>query len=74
MQLLRDNLTLWTSDMQGEGEEKGGDEDKPGTCRELYTNSYLGKRVMFVFFVNRCFNGGLVFLTSWLVKVNNGLQ
>merc|ERR1712152_6883 len=22
MQLLRDNLTLWTSDMQGEGEEK----------------------------------------------------
>jgi len=31
MQLLRDNLTLWTSDMQGEGEEKqeetkGGDE------------------------------------------------
>ena len=21
-QLLRDNLTLWTSDMQGEGEEK----------------------------------------------------
>merc|ERR1712110_1099285 len=30
MQLLRDNLTLWTSDMQGEGEEKGGDEDKPG--------------------------------------------
>merc|ERR1712045_898535 len=23
MQLLRDNLTLWTSDMQGEGEEKG---------------------------------------------------
>jgi 14-3-3 protein epsilon len=28
MQLLRDNLTLWTSDMQGDGEEKGGD-DKP---------------------------------------------
>lgn len=27
MQLLRDNLTLWTSDMQGEqGEEAGGDE------------------------------------------------
>merc|ERR1712243_256960 len=25
MQLLRDNLTLWTSDMQGEGEEKAGD-------------------------------------------------
>ena len=23
MQLLRDNLTLWTSDMQGEGEDKG---------------------------------------------------
>jgi len=25
MQLLRDNLTLWTSDMQGEGEENKGD-------------------------------------------------
>merc|ERR1712106_860230 len=28
MQLLRDNLTLWTSDMQGEGDEnKGGGEE-----------------------------------------------
>lgn len=27
MQLLRDNLTLWTSDMQGEAEEKGADGD-----------------------------------------------
>eukprot|EP01104_Vermistella_antarctica_P019053 TRINITY_DN7293_c0_g1_i1.p1 TRINITY_DN7293_c0_g1~~TRINITY_DN7293_c0_g1_i1.p1 ORF type:complete len:287 (+),score=114.35 TRINITY_DN7293_c0_g1_i1:51-863(+) len=30
MQLLRDNLTLWTSDMQGDGEDKasdGGDDD-----------------------------------------------
>jgi len=27
MQLLRDNLTLWTSDMQGEGEEQKGQED-----------------------------------------------
>lgn len=26
MQLLRDNLTLWTSDMQGEGEEKNADD------------------------------------------------
>jgi len=26
MQLLRDNLTLWTSDMQGEGEENKGEE------------------------------------------------
>ena len=25
MQLLRDNLTLWTSDMQGEGEENKGE-------------------------------------------------
>merc|ERR1711979_144203 len=25
MQLLRDNLTLWTSDMQGEGDENKGD-------------------------------------------------
>jgi len=25
MQLLRDNLTLWTSDIQGEGDEKGDD-------------------------------------------------
>ena len=25
MQLLRDNLTLWTSDMQGEGEEKAAE-------------------------------------------------
>lgn len=24
MQLLRDNLTLWTSDMQGDGEPQGG--------------------------------------------------
>jgi 14-3-3 protein epsilon len=30
MQLLRDNLTLWTSDMQGEGEDKAGDEEKAG--------------------------------------------
>jgi len=31
MQLLRDNLTLWTSDMQGdEGEEKAGDEKPEG--------------------------------------------
>jgi len=29
MQLLRDNLTLWTSDMQGDGEEKG-EETKTG--------------------------------------------
>ena len=28
MQLLRDNLTLWTSDMQAEGEaDKGGEEE-----------------------------------------------
>eukprot|EP00033_Pygsuia_biforma_P000153 GCRY01000197.1.p1 GENE.GCRY01000197.1~~GCRY01000197.1.p1 ORF type:complete len:265 (+),score=68.94 GCRY01000197.1:118-912(+) len=26
MQLLRDNLTLWTSDMQGEGEDKNADD------------------------------------------------
>ena len=26
-QLLRDNLTLWTSDMQGEGEEKPAEGD-----------------------------------------------
>jgi len=26
MQLLRDNLTLWTSDMQDENGEEGGDE------------------------------------------------
>lgn len=26
MQLLRDNLTLWTSDMQGEGDDKGNDD------------------------------------------------
>ena len=32
MQLLRDNLTLWTSDMQGEGEDKAGDEEKAGGC------------------------------------------
>jgi len=25
MQLLRDNLTLWTSDTAGEGEDAGGD-------------------------------------------------
>ena len=25
MQLLRDNLTLWTSDMQDQSEDKGGD-------------------------------------------------
>jgi len=29
MQLLRDNLTLWTSDMQGDGEDKG-EETKTG--------------------------------------------
>jgi len=28
MQLLRDNLTLWTSDMQGEGNETGDEETK----------------------------------------------
>merc|ERR1712065_33659 len=28
MQLLRDNLTLWTSDIQGESDEKGGDDDE----------------------------------------------
>jgi len=28
MQLLRDNLTLWTSDMQGEGTEGGESEQK----------------------------------------------
>jgi len=28
MQLLRDNLTLWTSDMSNEGEEEKGDDDK----------------------------------------------
>jgi len=27
MQLLRDNLTLWTSDMSNEGEEKGNDDN-----------------------------------------------
>jgi len=26
MQLLRDNLTLWTSDMQDDGDGDGGDE------------------------------------------------
>jgi hypothetical protein len=26
MQLLRDNLTLWTSDMQNEGEENKGED------------------------------------------------
>jgi 14-3-3 protein epsilon len=25
MQLLRDNLTLWTSDMQDDGADEGGD-------------------------------------------------
>jgi 14-3-3 protein epsilon len=30
MQLLRDNLTLWTSDMQGDGDDKPGDEEKGG--------------------------------------------
>ena len=33
MQLLRDNLTLWTSDMQTEG-AKDGEEDKEGRSRE----------------------------------------
>jgi 14-3-3 protein epsilon len=28
MQLLRDNLTLWTSDMQGDGEDKADDDTK----------------------------------------------
>jgi len=33
MQLLRDNLTLWTSDMQsGEGEEKPAEGDKPAAA------------------------------------------
>jgi 14-3-3 protein epsilon len=32
MQLLRDNLTLWTSDMQGDGEGKGDDGDKDETA------------------------------------------
>jgi 14-3-3 protein epsilon len=31
MQLLRDNLTLWTSDMQGEGNETGDGESKDPT-------------------------------------------
>jgi len=33
MQLLRDNLTLWTSDMQGEGEDKGEDKGE-GEAKE----------------------------------------
>ena len=44
-QLLRDNLTLWTSDMQGEGEEKPAEgelkpEDESGkkSPRELVEN------------------------------------
>jgi len=28
MQLLRDNLTLWTSDMQGDEKATGGDDEK----------------------------------------------
>ena len=33
MQLLRDNLTLWTSDMQGDGDDKA-DEDAPADEKE----------------------------------------
>ena len=36
-QLLRDNLTLWTSDMQGEGEEKPAE-------GELKPDDELGKK------------------------------
>jgi 14-3-3 protein epsilon len=34
MQLLRDNLTLWTSDMQGDGDEKQSDESGAGDAEE----------------------------------------
>ena len=42
-QLLRDNLTLWTSDMQGEGEEKPAEgelkpEDEKKSPGELVEN------------------------------------
>jgi len=37
MQLLRDNLTLWTSDMQGDGEFKS-------TIRERLNNEDVGIR------------------------------
>nr|CAI45893.1 putative 14-3-3-like protein [Acanthamoeba polyphaga] len=30
MQLLRDNLTLWTSDMQGDGDNDDKEEEKAG--------------------------------------------
>ncbi|KAK7926054.1 hypothetical protein WMY93_008364 [Mugilogobius chulae] len=34
MQLLRDNLTLWTSDMQGDGKDVGF-EQRPQTCKVM---------------------------------------
>ena len=38
MQLLRDNLTLWTSDMQGEGEENKGEGTRYLTCFDIKFN------------------------------------
>merc|ERR1711963_314785 len=37
MQLLRDNLTLWTSDMQGEGEENKGEEGSKEKVEDVET-------------------------------------
>ena len=44
MQLLRDNLTLWTSDMQGEGEDKG--EDKGMYLKHGNSNSSIWNKHM----------------------------